>query len=406
MANAFDAVEADDTSSLPASRTRSLRSSPRRTPNLYLNTSLEERFPIVPPVVEPESESSDEEAYSLRDLLPAMSNPNPPPARDIRSYSPSRALARRSPAQHDEDTAGDKLREHYRTEQALRCAFDTALQQFQTARPVNFAAFQARLLNAQAVSQGEVRTIDILTWFTKVSTTFHQVLARLQTYLREEAYLRHQLASLEQRGLDNWTSDHDYSVVRHASARYGSESQAIGIEKLTLLFEGQGRLFLRYLQACLDVRMVRVEQATAEDRYGKKMWEQSVDKKVVGWIAAAEKYLARRMEAAQPAGAKEAFGLTEYADEDSVYHNLVSDLIAYREKLEARQFNIEILMESRKDCAGLSQQLLQMAADDENLEKKVRMRTALRGEQDRTAKLVEQMVKNFGARVLWDWVDD
>ncbi|KAK1074956.1 hypothetical protein LTR12_006324 [Friedmanniomyces endolithicus] len=190
------------------------------------------------------------------------------------------------------DATGDRLRLHYRTEYLIR-------QHFAQQQPVSFAAFQTHYTNAQIISQGEVRTIDILTWMSKdIPPAVNAAIVKVQTYLHREAVLRHDLAVLEFRELDandDWTGDHNYAVTRYGGAKFGFETKAAGMSTLVLRHEDQGLKFLQYLRAGLDARVVRVNHASISSRYGAQNWHDSVEDKAAVYIANVEIELGLRV---------------------------------------------------------------------------------------------------------------
>lgn len=322
------------------------------------------------------------------------------------AHRPHRPRAQPAPTA---DRAGDALRAHHKTEHAIRQAFDAARQQFQNKKPTEFEAYRKHELNAQVISQGEVRTVDTLTWFRNVPSTFAKAAKALQNYLHQEAYLRHALAILEHRnkkdGIDNWTSDHEYAVIRRGNAAYGYETKTIGLEKFIPLFEDQGRRFLVYLQACLNARAVRVEQASAGDRFGKRVWERSVEKKVLGWIITVQTHLDSKLLAVNgnQADPTIVFGLTTYRDEIKVYDSLKTNLTSARQKLEARRMNVEMLQEARTGVESKVQALLKMG-DEGDVEERERLREGIKKQQKELDELIKNMTKECGPREKWDWI--
>ncbi|KAK3643710.1 hypothetical protein LTR56_010014 [Elasticomyces elasticus] len=330
------------------------------------------------------------------------------------------------------DNVGDELTAHYRLEAAIRKAFDAAIAAFE--KKGNAAAFKAHMLNAQVVCVAEVRTVDVLTWFRDLPPKLQKAITKLQTYLHKEVYLRHSLAVIEHRNraIDEWSPEHDYAVVRYKhKAKYGYETKTMGMEKFTPRFEQQGRLFLRYLNACLQVRIVRTEQAIAKERHGTLKWEEGVGGKVYRWIETVEKCLKEKVEAVdlpyvahrqgstdstvqsideaarqqEEEKVKVAFALTKYKDETKVYYDLITALKARRELLQARRTDVQLLQSYRQE-RKTADKAAAVAMEAGNKDEIASTEFVVRAWEDKEDALVGEMIERYGERAEWDWVKE
>ncbi|KAK4896427.1 hypothetical protein LTR27_005640 [Elasticomyces elasticus] len=280
----------------------------------------------------------------------------------------------------------------------------------------------------------EVRTLDVLTWFRDLPLGLLKAITKLQTHLHKQVYLRHSLAVVEHRdrSIDEWSSEHDYAAVRYKhKAKYGYETKTIGMEKFTLRFEQQGRLFLRYLNACLQVRIVRMEQALAKERHGTLKWEEGVEGKVYRWIETVEKCLEQKVNAVdlpyvahrqgstdstvqsideaarqqEEEKVKAAFGLTKYKDETKVYYDLIMALKGRRELLQARRTDIGLLQEYRQQ-RKTADNAAAVALEAGNKDEIASTEFVVREWEDKEDALVGEMIEKYGEREEWDWVKE
>lgn len=135
------------------------------------------------------------------------------------------------------------------------------------------------------------------------------------------------------------------------------------------------------------------------------MWEASPDKKVLGWIKAAEECLEDKMLAANSTDPVVVFRLTEYHDDSTVYEKLKADLSEARSKLEAHQVIVEMLMNARVALAGRDQEMARMGTDgDAAVRKKLDDEMAVL--QTEVEQLIKQMMSVYGSRKKWDWVKE
>ncbi|KAK5690576.1 hypothetical protein LTR97_012129 [Elasticomyces elasticus] len=339
-----------------------------------------------------------------------------PPSEELRRVNTEQVLV---PSRAD--NIGDELTAHYRLEAAIRKAFDAALAAFE--KTGKASAFKTHTLNAQVVCMAEVRTVDVLTWFRNIPPNLQKAITKLQTYLHKEVYLRHSLAVIEHR-------DRSIDEYKH-KAKYGYETKTMGMEKFTPRFEQQGRLFLRYLDASLQVRVVRMEQALAKERHGTLKWEEGVEGKVYRWIETAEKCLEQKVNAVylqyvahrqgstdstvqsideaakqqQEEKVKAAFGLTEYKDETKVFHDLVMALKDRRDLLQARRTDVYLLQSHRQE-RKTADKAAAVALEAGNKDEIASTEFVVRAWEDKEDALVGEMVEKYGEREEWDWVKE
>ncbi|KAK5675299.1 hypothetical protein LTS10_012064 [Elasticomyces elasticus] len=429
----------------PAIRYRDLfpsaSSSDSSTADPYLNTSLEEQDTSWADMTRGANERRDTDpdlAYALphpkagtlarrplRELGGAYAGA--PTSEELRRVNTERVIVLSRA-----DNVGDELTAHYRLEAAIRKTFDAAVAAFE--KTGNAAPFKAHMLNAQVVCAAEVGTLDVISWFRDLPLGLLKATTKLQTYLHKEVYLRHSLAVVEHRdrAINERSPEHDYAVVRYKhKAKYGYETKTLGMEKFTPRFEQQGRLFLRYLNACLQVRVVRMEQAFAKERHGTLTWEEGVEGKVYRWIYMVEKcleqkvnaidlpYVAHRQgstdstvqsidEAAkqqQKEKVKAAFGLTKYKDETKVYYDLIMALKDRRELVKARRTDVEELKTYRQE-RKTADKAAAMALEAGNKDEIASTEFVVRTWEDKEDALVGEMVEKYGEREEWDWVKE
>ncbi|TKA83251.1 hypothetical protein B0A55_02962 [Friedmanniomyces simplex] len=434
MASARDQLEEID-ALLAGAPPFSYSHTPRR-PNPYANTSLEEPRSHHRSGAGPYagSDADDDETF----VLPAPEAVVRQPPREILEATlVPEVVANRNQRQHGQTTRieiiGDQLCAHYRTEPSIRQSFATTIQSFHQQKPAVFAAFRAHYLNAQVISQAEVRAIDMLTWFRHaIPSAIKDAITKLQAYLHRETFLRHELACLEHRdrNIDDWTEDHAYAVLRYYTpAKFGYETKTLGLEKFTLRLEDRGHLFLRYVSAGLEARVVRVEHATIAERFGAIEWDDSVEGKTHGWILALRHCLCEKIKAAElslsirrptpgvtaeesvRAAAKQrsldkvelAFGLTAYSDEHEVYDNLAARLKTQREKLEWRREIIQPLVLCRVEHNRVVKKAKQ-AADRSDEVRSAELTTEAEEKGAMVEFHIEKMERELGLREEWDWV--
>lgn len=287
---------------------------------------------------------------------------------------------------------GDELTLHYRTEEPLRQSFRLSLQRFEQREPTGFADFRSHMLNAHLFSPAEVRRYDIIAWFARDLPAYvDEPLEALQGYYHQEAHLRAHLATLEGRGVqDDSSQDQEYAVLRYGKAKYGYETKenvgGDGYHVFRPLFEG--RLQLRWIIAGVEIRRIRVSFALPGERHGKWAWEHEkcVERKVMGWIVAAESHLVATD-----------FEVTSHEEQD-VFEEAEQQLEVARERIQARKEKVEALRELRKQkeekVAGMggvgSVEMVQEVAELER----------------RIEELVQIMEEVYGLRKWWDWVQE
>ncbi|KAK5742959.1 hypothetical protein LTR17_002970 [Elasticomyces elasticus] len=438
-------VRDDAESTNPAIRYRDLfpsaSSSDSSNADPYLNTSLEEQDTSWADMARGANERRDTDP----DLAYALAHPEAgtlarrplrelggahmgaPTSEELRRVNTERVVV-----PNRADNVGDELTAHYRLESDIRKAFDAATAAFE--KTGNAAAFKAHMLNAQVICAAEVRTLDVISWFRDLPPNLQKAITKLQTYLHKEVYLRHSLAVIEHRdrSIDEWSPEHDYAVVRYKhKAKYGYETKTIGMEKFTPRFEQQGRLFLRYLNAGLQVRIVRMEQALAKERHGTLKWEEGVEGKVYRWMETVEKCLEQKVNAVdlpyvahrqgstdstvqsideaarqqEQEKVKAAFGLTKYKDETKVYYDLAVALRDRRELLQARRTDVEELKTYRQE-RKTADKAAAVALEAGNKDEIASTEFVVRTWEDKEDALVGEMVGKYGEREEWDWVKE
>ncbi|KAK6413315.1 hypothetical protein LTR81_012742 [Elasticomyces elasticus] len=419
----------------------SASSSASSTPDPYLDTSFEEPDTSWADMARGANERRDpdpEHAYALphpeagtlarrplRELGGAYGGA--PTSGELRRVNTERVVV---PSRADQ--IGDELTVHYRLEPDIRKAFDAAMAAFE--KTGKAAAFKTHMLNAEVVCMPEVRTVDVLTWFRDIPPNLQEAITKLQTHLHKEVWLRHSLAVIEHRdrSIDEWSPEHDYAVVRYKhKAKYGFETKTMGMEKFTPRFEQQGRMFLRYLNACVQVRIVRMEQALAKERHGTLKWEEGVEGKVYRWIEAVEKCLEQKVNAVdlpyvahrqgstdstvqsideaarqqEEEKVKAAFGLTKYKDGTKVYYDLVMALKDRRELLQARRTDVEELEKYRQE-RKIADKAAAVALEAGNKDEIAGTEFVVRAREDKEDALVGEMVEKYGEREECDWVKE
>ncbi|KAK0862430.1 hypothetical protein LTS02_007188 [Friedmanniomyces endolithicus] len=326
------------------------------------------------------------------------------------------------------DATGDRLRLHYRTEYLIRQELAAAIQHFAQQQPVSSAAFQTHYTNAQIISQGEVRTIDILTWMSKdIPPAVYTAIVKLQTYLHREAVLRHDLAVLEFRELntnDDWTGDHNYAVARHGRAKFGFETKAAGMSTLVLRHEDQGLKFLQYLRAGLDARVVLVNNASISSRYGARNWHDSVEGKTHKWMTAVVHHLNDKLEAVKllakqfprdgaPAEEKttqlsleemkRTLELTNFTNEGKVFDSLIFEVKRQRDEIEHRRSLLKCLVNCRTKLERIEGKIKQ-ATDGLDEGRVAALAARKKVKEDKANVYIANIEIELGLRVEWDWV--
>ncbi|KAK0861581.1 hypothetical protein LTS02_007713 [Friedmanniomyces endolithicus] len=325
------------------------------------------------------------------------------------------------------DAAGDRLTLHYRTEVFIRGELAATIQRFAQQQPASFAAFQTHYTNAQIISQGEVRTIDILTWMSKdIPPAVNTAIIKLQTYLHEEAFLRHDLAVLEFRELttNDWTADHKYAVARHGRAKFGFETKGAGIATIILRHQDQGKHLLQYLRAGLDARVVRVNDASISSRYGAQNWHDSVEGKTYKWITAVVRYLNEQLDAVKllatqfsrnvvPAGefatqlsldeAKQALKLTYFTEDGEQFDSLIFAMKERRDEMEHRQSLLKGLMKCRAILESIEDEI-KKAEDASDEDRLAALAARKKLKDDKAGIYIAKIEIELGPRAGWDWV--
>ncbi|KAK0269607.1 hypothetical protein LTR35_014720 [Friedmanniomyces endolithicus] len=308
------------------------------------------------------------------------------------------------------DAAGDRLTLHYRTEVFIRGELAATIQRFAQQQPASFAAFQTHYTNAQIVSQGEVRTIDILTWMSKdIPPAVNTAIIELQTYLHEEAFLRHDLAVLKFRELttNDWTADHKG-----------------GNATLILRHQDQGKHLLQYLRAGLDARVVRVNDASISSRYGAQNWHDSVEGKTYKWITAVVRYLSEQLDAVKllarqfsrnvvPAGenatqlsldeAKQALKLTTFTEDGEQFDSLIFAMKERRDEMEHRQSLLKGLIKCRAILESIEDEI-KKAEDASDEDRLAALAARKKLKDDKAGIYIAKIEINLGPRAGWDWV--
>ncbi|KAK0315062.1 hypothetical protein LTR82_012843 [Friedmanniomyces endolithicus] len=325
------------------------------------------------------------------------------------------------------DAAGDRLMLHYRTEVIISRDLAAVIQRFAQQQPASFAAFQTHYTNAQIISQGEVRTIDILTWMSKdIPPAVNTAMVKLQTYLHEEAFLRHDLAVLKLRELNtnDWTADHKYAVARHSRAKFGFETKGAGMATLALRHQDQGKHLLQYLRAGLDARVIRVNDASISSRYGAQNWHDSVEGKMDKWITAVVRYLNEQLHAAKllatqfsqnvvPAGenatqlsldkAKHALKLTNFTEDGEQFNSLIFAMKKQRDEMKHRQALLKGLIKCKTILESIEEEIKE--AEDASDEGRLATLAARKKLKDDKADIyIAKIEYELGPRVGWDWV--
>jgi len=271
----------------------------REPTNVFSNTTLEEDRPSRPArawvlpahIREPLSDDEEDERREGDALTQEMRWS----ARAVRNEraAETRANATPPPGPTDvrrADGAYEALNKHYRLENANVEAFTDALIKWKADDAEAHAVFHNFALKVLISSPADVRRYDTLGWYRGLPEHVNTALVKIQTHYREEAVLRLALGRAEERNEEgySWVDDDEtFAATQRDSTPFGfaTNSRKNGLASFRPREIGAGTL--RVLLAQLEVRLVRLEHAPREERFGSRGWQRSVDGMVSKWITRA-----------------------------------------------------------------------------------------------------------------------
>ncbi|KXT14527.1 hypothetical protein AC579_9118 [Pseudocercospora musae] len=287
------------------SRPRARRSA-RRTPNLLLNTSLDENLNALPAArPRPIPRRQDLEAAQRQqndDFL----------VRQIRRQI-AREEQQASQAKVKADRRADRLQAHRRQEAHLQSAVAKCLEDWKKKSPATFERFQTHQVHAFFAATSAVRVTDILTWFGDMPADAKKALDDLAKYMHVEAALQTDLNSAERAeafGEGEGAPVLDPEIV-HASkmtsinkrggkpvyryhSTYGMGKDLASLSKLAPDFTGRGeeKKHVLRIQGAFNIRKTLIETAPADSRFPTVPLHQSIDSQVIKWCRQAIQALA------------------------------------------------------------------------------------------------------------------
>ncbi|KAK5136292.1 hypothetical protein LTR08_003665 [Meristemomyces frigidus] len=234
--------------------------------NPYANTSLEEWEPGQPDLV-------NNNSPHLRAMTRALAQSE---AALQHNEHERRELEREGKRVEEEearlcgiaDRAGDKLRAHRLLLEPLQNFFRLQLAQLARRHPVTYKAFIVHMVNANIMSESELKIHAILSWFQNLPREVHMPLCDLLRYFKQENKLR--------------------AVLERAEGRYEGSFKFRTFtdeEFRSYMPRFDGIFQIKHLASCFAARAVRLEHALRTERFLQRGWNESVDGAVCNWVA-------------------------------------------------------------------------------------------------------------------------
>ncbi|KAF7192124.1 hypothetical protein HII31_06510 [Pseudocercospora fuligena] len=273
------------------------RQSTRRTPNLFVNTSLDENLNALPA-------ARPRPVPHRRDREAAQRQQND--AFEVRQTR--RQIARDAQqAWHEKmkaDRRADRLQAHRRHEAAVQAAVAETFESWKANSPASFERFRTHQVHALFAATSAVRVTDILTWFGDMPADAKKALEDLAKYMHVEAALQTDLNSAEKAeafgegegapSLDpeivhasKMTSinKHGEEATYHSHSIYGMGKDHASLSKLATEFTAQGedQKRVRRIEGAFNIRKTLIETAHVDSRFPKVPLNKSIDGRVAQW---------------------------------------------------------------------------------------------------------------------------
>ncbi|KXT02034.1 hypothetical protein AC578_6504 [Pseudocercospora eumusae] len=272
-----------------------------RTPNLFLNTSLDENLNALPadrPRPVPHRRDREAAQRQQNDAFHVRSTRRQL-ARDEQQASHAKIKA---------DRRADRLQAHRRQEAGVQAAVAESFEEWKKKSPESFERFRTHRVHALFAATSAVRVTDTLTWFGDMPADAKKALQDLTKYMHVEAALQTDLNSAENAEAfgegegapvlhpeivhaSKMTTVHkrDGEAMYHSHSIYGMGKDHASLSKLAPDFTGQGEEKKRVLriEAAFYIRKTLIETAPLASRFPKTPLGQSHDSKVINWCKAA-----------------------------------------------------------------------------------------------------------------------
>ncbi|GIZ49897.1 hypothetical protein CKM354_001291400 [Cercospora kikuchii] len=187
----------------------------RRTPNLFLNTSLEGEDPTPAPPPSPEGpQLTEEEIEVLEHLQDALEEH----AEMMQLQEAERARDKK--ANDRIDAVDDQRREHHKMEKPLLANFAKACEKWKKADPTDAEKFREHCQEVVCAATEPVRMYDMLSWYPKTPKAVTEAIRSLQMFHHEQVDFTYKMRLLEEHHYGGAVPGHNlHPEVYHASRR-------------------------------------------------------------------------------------------------------------------------------------------------------------------------------------------
>ncbi|KAK3670427.1 hypothetical protein LTR78_009667 [Recurvomyces mirabilis] len=301
--------------------------------------------------------------------------------------------------------ARQELSDHHNQQTELLDAFSLALNHMKSTDPQGFIPYYDFMKCAYFICDAEVRRFDIISWYKAADRAALDTVSRLQDYYHKEARLTLRVEKLRctvsyavRRDLTELQGDDGADAMMTFDAAVGmpewcwEDTYAVALDEHSPRFgyeierPGRGAVDLRYPEsetnqemsrileifANFEARLVRIQYANSEERFGAAAWPESVDSRVVEPVEEA-----------------------------------IKPLPESRSELRARmQDCLKGLNDRRREIWELhvlrrQEEVLVKATD--NTESSDTMRAHIRNVRSKICVEVERLGQKYGRRAEWDW---
>ncbi|PIA90732.1 hypothetical protein CB0940_10948 [Cercospora beticola] len=187
----------------------------RRTPNVFLNTSLEEEDPTPAPPPSPEGpQLTEEEIEAIERLEDALEE-------HAEMMELQEAEKARDKKANDRiDAIDDDRREHHKMKQPLLAEFSKACEQWKKADPTEAETFRIYCNEVVCAATEPVRMYDMLSWYPKTPKAVSEAIHSLQVFHHEQVDFTYKMRLLEEHHYGGAVPGHNlHPEVYHASRR-------------------------------------------------------------------------------------------------------------------------------------------------------------------------------------------
>lgn len=251
----------------------------------------------------------------------------------------------------------------------LENSFKQSLSMWNTEDEETCQAFRRHAIYAAAYSDAEVRTFDIMRWWTKMPDHVQESLRELTKYFHKEAKLEYDakhfemdcgnvpLCSEKSGGPnEHWMSDKGYAAERFGKADYGWEANQHrnSFHNYRPRAEFKGRQAILHVRAGFETRKVRFQQTDEQIAFDKR-----IDQKIRVWINEATEYLRKAQnDILQGLSEKQAKELKD------MINKLNYDMAAFDVKMKGHRFalNVPAATDQQTDVSADQQTASERAA--------------------------------------------